>query len=94
MINILRDFTKYLKTFDISSPLISSNSTLNSKIEFEGSKNDLEFFINTEVYEDLTKEKSSDKYQYLLPSFELSKSFNIIPIGNINDYWMLWLIKF
>ena len=44
-----------MKTFDINSPIISSNSTLNSKIEFEGSKDDLEFFINTEVYEDLTK---------------------------------------
>ena len=29
-----------------------------------------------EAYEDLTKENDSDKYQYLLPSFELSKSFN------------------
>ena len=29
------------------------------KIEFEGSKDDLEFFINTEVYEDLTKENNS-----------------------------------
>ncbi len=64
---------KYLKTFDISSPLISSNSTLNSKIEFEGSKNDLEFFINTEVYEDLTKENDSDKYEFIFPNFNLSK---------------------
>ena len=62
-----------MKTFDISSPLISSNSTLNSKIEFEGSKNDLEFFINTEVYEDLTKENDSDKYEFIFPNFNLSK---------------------
>ena len=64
---------KYLKTFDINSPIISSNSTLNSKIEFEGSKDDLEFFINTEVYEDLTKENNSDKYEFILPNFNLSK---------------------
>ena len=64
---------KYLKTFDINSPIINSNSTLNSKIEFEGSKDDFEFFINTEVYEDLTKENDSDKYEFIFPNFNLSK---------------------
>ena len=29
-----------------------------------------------EAYEDLTKERSSDAYQFVLPSFELSNSFN------------------
>ena len=67
---------KYLKTFDISSPIISSNSTLNSKIEFEGSRDDLEFFINAEVYEDLTKENNSDKYEFISPNFNLSKVLN------------------
>ena len=64
---------KYLKTNDIDSPIISSNSTLNSKIEFEGSKDDLEFYLNTEVYEDLTKERDSDKYEFIFPNFNLSK---------------------
>ena len=64
---------KYLKTHDISSPIISSNSTLNSKIEFEGSKDDLEFYINTEVYEDLTKKNNSDKYEFIFPNFNFSK---------------------
>ena len=64
---------KYLKIHNIDSPIIDSVSTLNSKIEFEGSKDDLEFYINTEVYEDLTKTNDSDKYEFVLPNFNLSK---------------------
>ena len=50
------------------------SQSLNSKIEFEGSKDDLEFFVNTEVYEDLTKENDSDKYEFIFPNFNLSKT--------------------
>ena len=64
---------KYLKAHNINSPIINSKSTLNSKIEFEGSKDDLEFYINTEVYEDLTKSNDSDKYEFVFPNFNLSK---------------------
>ncbi len=64
---------KYLKTHNITSPIINSNSTLNSKIEFEGSKDDLEFYIDVEMYEDLTKKNDSDKYEFILPNFNLSK---------------------
>ena len=64
---------KYLKVHNIDSPIINSNSTLNSKIKFEGSKDSLEFYIDTEVYEDLTKKKDSDKYEVIFPSFNLSK---------------------
>ena len=51
---------------------------------FKGNKEDLYLEAKIEAYEDLTKEKSSDKYQYLLPSFELSKSFknNLTLISN------------
>ena len=64
---------KYLKTHNIRSPIISSNSTLVSKVEFEGSKDDLEFFIDAEIYEDLTKKNDSDKYEFIFPNFNLSK---------------------
>ena len=63
----------YLKFNNISSPIINSKNTLNSKIEFEGSRDDIEFSINTEIYEDLSKENSSDKYEFILPNFSLSK---------------------
>ena len=64
---------KYLKTHNITSPIINSNSTLNSKIEFEGSKENLEFYIDVEMYEDLTKKNDSDKYEFIFPNFNLSK---------------------
>ena len=64
---------KYLKTHNINSPIIESNSTLNSKVEFEGSKDDLEFYIDAEIYEDLTKDNNSDKYEFIFPNFNLSK---------------------
>ena len=66
----------YLKFNNISSPIINSKNTLNSKIEFEGSRDDIEFSINTEIYEDLSKEISSDKYEFILPNFSLSKILN------------------
>ena len=66
----------YLKFNNISSPIINSQNTLNSKIEFEGSKDDIEFSINAEIYEDLSKENSSDKYEFILPNFSLSKILN------------------
>ncbi len=64
---------KYLKTYDITSPIVNSNSTLNSKIGFEGSKDNLEFYIDAEMYEDLTKKNDSDKYEFIFPNFNLSK---------------------
>ncbi len=66
----------YLKFNDITSAIINSKNTLNSKIEFEGSRDDLEFYLNAEVFEDLSKENDSDKYEFILPNFSLSKTFN------------------
>ncbi len=66
----------YLKFNNISSPIINSKNTLNSKIEFTGSRDDIEFSVNTEIYEDLSKENSSDKYEFILPNFSLSKMLN------------------
>ena len=65
----------YLKFNDITSPIINSKNTLNSKIEFEGSRDDLEFYLNTEVFEDLSKENDSDKYEFIFPNFSLSKTY-------------------
>ena len=64
----------YLKSNDITSPIINSQNTLKSTFNFEGSRDDLEFSISAEVYDDLNKEKSSDKYEYIFPSFNISKN--------------------
>ena len=65
---------KYLKSYDITSPIVSSNTTLNSKINFQGSNDDLDFSISTEIYENLSKEKDSDKYEFILPNFNITKN--------------------
>jgi LPS-assembly protein len=66
----------YLKKYDVKSPLIENESLLHSIIEFNGSKNNSSFNISTEIYEDLTK-RESDRYEYILPSFDYIK--NIYP---------------
>mgnify|MGYP001212787148 CR=1 FL=1 len=62
----------YLKTNKIKSPIITNETVLNSKIEFEGSTKDLDLNLYTEVYEDLSKE-TSDRYEYIFPSYSLTK---------------------
>ncbi len=66
----------YLKSHKIKSAITNNNSLLNSLLLLKGSREDLYLEAKIEAYEDLTKENDSDKYQYLLPSFEISKSFN------------------
>ena len=66
----------YLKSHKIKSEITNNNSLLNSFLSIKGNNKDLYIEAKVEAYEDLTKEKSSDKYQYLLPSFEISKNFN------------------
>ena len=66
----------YLKSHKIKSAITNNNSLLNSFLFFKGSNKNFYLEAKAEAYEDLTKEKSSDRYQYLLPSFEISKSFN------------------
>ncbi len=62
----------YLKSYKLKSPLITSQTVLNSKIEFEGSNDDLDFNLYTEVFEDLTKE-TTNRYEYIFPSYSLTK---------------------
>ena len=66
----------YLKSYDLRSPLINSQNTLNSKISYEASNDNLEFNISSEIYEDLSKKKDSDKYEYIFPNFEISKEYS------------------
>ena len=66
----------YLKSHNIKTEITNNSSLLNSFLSLKANKEDLFLEARFESYEDLTKEKSSDKYEYLLPSLELSKSFN------------------
>ena len=78
----------YLKGDNIVSKTRSSNnqSLLNSYVKFDASREDLNVFAELAAYEDLTKEKNSDKFQYILPNFTISKLLNNNPEikGNLN----------
>ena len=65
----------YLKSHKIKSEITNNNSLLNSFLILKGNNKNLYLEAKIESYEDLTKESSSDRYQYLLPSFEISKNF-------------------
>ena len=75
---------KYLKQYNVSSPIIESQNTLNSIIKFDGFNDDLEFSISTEVYEDLSKENKNDRYEFILPNFNISKDLNTKLDGQLN----------
>jgi LPS-assembly protein len=65
---------KYLKSFDVISPIINSQTSLKSTVGFNGFNNDTDLSISAEVYEDLSKDNTSDRYEYVLPNFLLSKN--------------------
>ncbi len=73
----------YLKTHKLESPLINSNSLLNSKINFQGSNENLDLNIYTEIYEDLAKE-DSDRYEFIFPSYNLTKYFETSLNGELS----------
>ena len=85
---------KYLKTHNIKSVINTNQSLLNSFLIFRGSSRDMNFETKFEAYEDLTHDKSSDKYEYILPSYEFSKriksnyngDYEIISKGNYKNY--------
>ena len=78
----------YLKGDNIVSKTRDGNnqSLLNSFAKFDLSSEDLNIFAEIAAYEDLTKEKNSDKFQYILPNFTISKllSNNSDNKGNLN----------
>ena len=51
----------------------SNQSLLNSYVKFNATGNDYKIFSEMSVFEDLSKDKNSDKYQYIFPNFSISK---------------------
>ena len=68
----------YLKGDNIISKTRNTNnqSLLNSYLKFDGTSEDLNISVEVAAFEDLTKEKDSDKFQYILPNFTISKLLN------------------
>ena len=85
---------KYLKTHNIKSDVNNNQSLLKSFLIFRGSSRDIDLETKFEAYEDLTKAKSSDKYEYIFPSYKFSKRFpssyngtyELISKGNYKNY--------
>ena len=73
----------YLKTYDLKSPLIESQTTMLSKLTFEGSNENLDLLLSTEIYEDLSKKKDSDRYEYIFPNIEISKELETSMEGSL-----------
>tara|TARA_A100000164_G_C21940527_1_gene790454 strand:- start:205 stop:2592 length:2388 start_codon:yes stop_codon:yes gene_type:complete len=63
----------YLKTYKLKSPLITNDSVLNSNLKFEASREDLSIDTSFQVYNDLNKRTSSNKYEYVYPEFNINK---------------------
>ncbi|MDC0907553.1 organic solvent tolerance protein [Candidatus Pelagibacter ubique] len=79
----------YLKLFDLQSPLLlDDNSVLESKIQFDLEHKSYDLTTSFEMYENLNG-ANSDRYQYVLPSYDFSKNFSLNNIDgsfNLNSY--------
>ncbi|MDC1279728.1 hypothetical protein N8Z07_00280 [Pelagibacteraceae bacterium] len=64
----------YLKTFNVQSPIINSNSLLESSVNIGAIKENLALDLDFKVYENLSAKKS-DRFEYILPSYNLLKEF-------------------
>ena len=67
----------YLKVHGIDSKLKSSDSTMHSFIDMNFVKNDSSMEINMDVYEDLSKPATSDRYEYVLPNYDYKNRLSI-----------------
>jgi len=75
----------YLKLFDLRSPLLlDDNSVLESEIEFDLEHENYDLRTSFEMYETLNG-SNSDRFQYVLPSYDFSKNFGLDNIdGSFN----------
>ena len=79
----------YLKLFDLESPLLLKNiGSLESSLVLDFEHDNYDFTTSFVMYETLNG-YNSDRYQYVLPSYNFSKNFNFEDIEgsfNFNSY--------
>ena len=63
----------YLKSEKLKNSIQNNQSLLNSFVKYEAFDDETDFSLEISSFEDLTKNKNSDKYQFILPSFKISK---------------------
>ena len=66
----------YLQANKFRSPLITNYNLLENSIKVSLFSDNLSIDTSLLVYEDLTKEKNSDKYEYVLPKLNLIKNID------------------
>ena len=71
-------------SLESTSPIIKDTSTLESIIEFTGTKNDFYIDVSGEVYEKMNVH-NSDKYEFVYPNYSLSKIYNL-ESNNFDNY--------
>ena len=75
----------YFKKHDINTALVNSeNTNLENEIKYSFSNDDTFFDLATTVYEDLSVDKKSDKYEYILPNIMYGKTFFTEKFGTLN----------
>jgi LPS-assembly protein len=70
--NVTND--EYLKIYKIDGNQIDvDNNTLHSYLSLDSEKNDIDFYLSLEVYEDLSKDKQS-RHEFIYPNYFLQKN--------------------
>ena len=66
----------YVKNYDLNSPIMDDDNILENNLNFEAFNKDLSFFAELALYENLNRD-SSDRYEYIFPSYEFNNKMNI-----------------
>ena len=75
----------YFKKHDINTALVDSeNTNLENEIKYSFSNDGTSFDLTASVYEDLSVDKKSDKYEYILPNIMYGKTFFTEKFGTLN----------
>jgi len=76
----------YLKTDNIKTQRKFSNNIMSNYLDFNMSKKDLDIELEFNIYEDLSKINTSDKFEYIYPNFIINKNLttSLDSVGALN----------
>jgi len=76
----------YLKTDNIETQRNFSNNIMSSYLDFSMSKEDLDIQLEFNIYEDLSKTHTGDKFEYIYPNFTINKNLttSLDSVGSLN----------
>ncbi len=79
--NVIGD--TYLSAYNISSPLINSETILDSYVDYNAYNEDFSINIYSKVIEDISKDE--ERFEFIYPYFDISKSYNNLTYS-LNGY--------